>query len=181
MQIAHFMTRFGIGTVYATETGVIQVEIPDLTAGIKDNVHLVQESGPSEIAAHAADLLQRYFNGERVDFNHIPVDLKGLTPFRQKVLKAIRTLGHGEISTYCHVAAMCDSPRAARAVGGALAANPVPVIIPCHRVIASDGRLTGFSAPGGTGSKKKLLEMEGGIFNGSLAVKNQLFIHSISK
>lgn len=180
MQIAHYMTSFGAGTVYATEAGVVQVEIPDLTDGNIYAMHVVQGSTPPDIAATAADLLQRYFQGERVDFSHIPVDLSGLTPFRQKVLKAIRALGYGEISTYCQIAGMCDSPRAARAVGGALAANPVPVIIPCHRVIASNGCLTGFSAPGGTGTKKAMLLMEGINFNGSLVVKNQQVIHSIS-
>ena len=75
---------------------------------------------------------------------------------------------------------MCGSPHAARAVGGALASNPVPIIIPCHRVVASDGRLTGFSAPGGESTKKALLQMEGVEFKGVLAIRHHAVIHRTS-
>jgi len=81
------------------------------------------------------------------------------------------------VCSYGAIAVRYGSPRAVRAVGGALAANPVPVIIPCHRVVASDGRLTGFSAPGGTAAKMTLLTMEGIQFDSMRVVKNQLVMH----
>jgi methylated-DNA-[protein]-cysteine S-methyltransferase len=173
------LTSYGSGVVYATDQGVIKVDIPDLSRDKTAQIMILPEPEPSEITVHAAQLLQMYFQGERIDFRDIPVLLSGLTPFRQKVLNAVRNIEYGEISTYHEVAEICGSSRAARAVGGALASNPVPIIIPCHRVVAFNGRLTGFSAPGGEKTKSALLKMEGVEFNGSLVVKNQLVMHSI--
>lgn len=173
------MTRYGSGIVYATDQWVVKVEIPDLSQHESVQTAMQPEFEPSEITTHAAQLLQRYFNGERIDFADIPVSFDEMPPFRRKVLEAVRNLTFGEIRTYGQVAALCDSPRAARAVGGALASNPVPLIIPCHRVVASDGRLTGFSAPGGEVTKSALLKLEGVEFIGLLVIKKQLVIHSL--
>lgn len=172
------MTGYGPGIVHATERGVVRVDLPDLSRLETAYHEAFPEVKPSEITRCAARLLQRYFNGERTDFSAVPVDLYGMPPFRQKVLDAIRNLPFGEILSYRQVAELCGSPRAARAVGGALASNPVPVIIPCHRVVASDGRLTGFSAPGGVDAKRALLMMEGIEFEGVLVVINQMVMHS---
>jgi len=125
-------------------------------------------------------MLQRYFRGERVDFGDIPVVLDGLSPFRREVLNVIRNIPYGEICTYGRVARECGSPSAARAAGGALASNPIPIIIPCHRVVASDGRLTGYTAPGGVRTKRELLKMEGVEFDGVLVVTNQVVMHRTS-
>jgi methylated-DNA-[protein]-cysteine S-methyltransferase len=137
------------------------------------------EFQPSELSMRAAEMLQTYYSGERVDFSDLPVDLGTLPPFRQKVLNAVRSLRYGDISTYGQVAFLCESPRAARAVGGALASNPIPVVIPCHRVVAADGGLTGFSAPGGTDTKRTLLKMEGAEFKGEQHVTNQVVMHKV--
>jgi methylated-DNA-[protein]-cysteine S-methyltransferase len=180
MYRAYFTTGCGFGVVHASDNGIVKVDIPDVSrqeAVLQENV---PHSVYSEITIHAAYLLQRYFQGERVDFSDIPVILDSLTAFQQQVLKVVRNLGYGEISTYRRVAELCGSPFLARAVGGALAANPIPIIIPCHRVVASDGRLTGFSAPGGEKSKRALLRMEEVEFKGVLVVKNQLLMHSVS-
>lgn len=181
MYASHFSTAYGPGVVYATAEGVVKVELPD--AGRSDATSQTgQQSGlgPSKITVHAAGMLQRYFLGERVDFSDVPVVFDGLTPFRRKILTAIRKLQYGEISTYGQVARECGSPSAARAVGGALASNPIPVIVPCHRIVASDGGLTGFSAPGGMRTKLELLKMEGVVFKGELVVTNQLVMHRSS-
>jgi methylated-DNA-[protein]-cysteine S-methyltransferase len=171
------MTRYGSGVVYATAQGVVKVDIPDVTRNETVQRMELPRFEPSDITVHAAGMLQRYFHGERIDFGDIPVDLAGMTPFRYIILAAIRELSYGEISTYGQVARECGSPYAARAAGGALASNPIPIIIPCHRVVASDGRLTGFSAPGGEGSKMELLKMEGVEFKGLLVDVNQMVIH----
>ena len=140
----------------------------------------LQLSNPSsDLTAKTAHLLERFFSGERIDFRTVPVVLDGLPPFHHKVLNATRKLLYGDISTYGRIADECGSPLAARAVGGALAANPVPVIIPCHRVVAADGRLTGFSAPGGKDTKWKLLEMEGAEFKGVLVVTRPAVLNRI--
>ena len=177
---SQFVTGYGSGAVYATDQGVVKVEIPDLSHQ-HGAVQQIVPSGivPSRVTVQVAQMLQRYFRGERMDFRDIPVFLDGMPLFRQNVLKATRSLDYGEICSYAQVARGCDSPHAARAVGGALASNPVPIIVPCHRVVASDGRLTGFSAPGGVETKRALLQMEGIDCKGTMIVTNQMVMHSI--
>jgi methylated-DNA-[protein]-cysteine S-methyltransferase len=102
-----------------------------------------------------------YFEGEPVDFTFDPaVSLDHAGVFARQVLHACRQIGLGRTTTYAGLAARIGRPGAARAVGTALAANPIPLIIPCHRVLRSDGGLGGFSAPGGTATKQKLLDHE---------------------
>ncbi|HIE50869.1 MAG TPA: methylated-DNA--[protein]-cysteine S-methyltransferase [Armatimonadetes bacterium] len=101
--------------------------------------------------------LQRYFAGERVDFD-VPLAVQG-TPFQQAVWRACRDIPYGQVRTYGYLAAAVGQPRAARAVGQALGRNPVPLIVPCHRVIGAHGRLTGFGA--GLAWKEELLRLEG--------------------
>lgn len=91
------------------------------------------------------------------------VDLADLTPFQQRALRATAAIPRGEVRTYGEIAAAIGAPGAARAVGSALAGNPVPLIIPCHRVVRADGRLGNYSGPGGPGSKRRLLEWEGAV------------------
>ena len=108
------------------------------------------------------DDARRYFAGERVDFTGVPVDLGAQAPFFNRVYAAVRALGWGETATYGAIAKLLDAgPEAARAVGQAMAANPIPLIIPCHRVTAANGQIGGFSAPGGSSSKALMLGIEG--------------------
>ena len=104
MYSSHFLTRYGTGIVYATDQGVVKVEIPDVSR--RETAHHPEppEFEPSEITVRAAQMLQRYFNGERIDFGDIPVVLDGMTPFRQKILNVIRNLTFGEICSYGQVA-----------------------------------------------------------------------------
>jgi len=90
----------------------------------------------------------------------VPVDIESLQPFERAVLKATRRIPLGETRTYGEIARDLGAPGAARAVGRALGANPVPIVIPCHRVLAASGS-GGFSAPGGAATKMKMLEIEG--------------------
>lgn len=101
-----------------------------------------------------------YFAGKRVRFDAI-LSFDGLSPFTRKVLTACSKIPAGKTVSYSQLASMAGKPRASRAVGNALAKNPIPLIIPCHRVIHSDGSLGQFSAPGGTSLKKRLIELEG--------------------
>jgi len=102
---------------------------------------------------------QRYAAGEPVKFR-VRLDLTGATPFQRRVWQVLRTIPFGETRSYAWVARRIGQPQAARAVGAACGANPVPIIIPCHRVVASDGSLGGFS--GGLRWKKRLLALECG-------------------
>jgi methylated-DNA-[protein]-cysteine S-methyltransferase len=112
-----------------------------------------------------SDLQERiaaYFDGENVDFSADPaISLTDLSPFDRKVLQTCRKIPPGETTTYGDLAVRIGHPGAARAVGSALANNPIPLIIPCHRVIRTDGNLGGFSAPGGLATKQRLLRHEG--------------------
>jgi methylated-DNA-[protein]-cysteine S-methyltransferase len=101
--------------------------------------------------------LQCYFNGEQVSFTN-SLDFCGATGFYRDVWNATRSIPYGETRTYAWVAQQIGKPRASRAVGGALARNPFPIIVPCHRVVASNGKLGGFG--GGLALKKRLLELE---------------------
>lgn len=102
-----------------------------------------------------------YFDGENVDFSTDPaVSLDGRGPFDRLVLSACRRVGCGRKVTYGQLADRIGKPGAARAVGSALARNPVPLIVPCHRVLRGDGGIGGFSAPGGATVKRRLLEHE---------------------
>jgi len=106
-----------------------------------------------------------YFEGAYVDFRNIPIELEGLSSFVGSVLTACRNVEFGRTITYAGLARKLNRPAAARAVGNALAQNPLPLIIPCHRIIRSDGKMGGFSAPGGITVKKKMLELESEALN----------------
>ncbi len=104
--------------------------------------------------------LMEYFSGRRVRLD-FPLELSGATAFQKEAYRIMGTIPFGEVRTYRWLAQKIGNPKALRAVGGANARNRWPLAIPCHRVVGSDGRLTGFSAPGGLALKARLLELEG--------------------
>ena len=108
----------------------------------------------------AQEQLVAYFDGGQVRFR-LPVDLGEMTGFQQRVLRRACAIPAGELRSYGDVARDMGSPRASRAVGQALGRNPVPIVVPCHRVVGSDGRLTGYSGARGIESKRWLLRLEG--------------------
>ncbi len=120
-----------------------------------------KEAEPPAGIARAMDRIVALLAGEREDLGDVAVDLASLPEFERLVLQATRRIPCGETRTYGEIAAELGSPGAARAVGRALGRNPVPIIIPCHRVLAAAGRSGGFSAPGGASTKLKMLEIEG--------------------
>ncbi|MBM2805784.1 MAG: methylated-DNA/protein-cysteinemethyltransferase [Deltaproteobacteria bacterium] len=104
--------------------------------------------------------LREYFTGQRSHFD-LPVDLSSLTPFQLKVLTVTRQIPTGQTWSYQRVAQTMGRPKSSRAVGQALGRNPIPIVIPCHRVIASDGSLGGYSGGSGLKAKRWLLQHEG--------------------
>ncbi len=105
--------------------------------------------------------IKAYFEGDLVDFGrNIPIDFNGQSKFNSEVLRTCRKIGFGRVRSYSQLAKKLGRPAAGRAVGNALARNPLPLIIPCHRVIRSDGKIGGFTAPGGTDLKTRLLNFE---------------------
>jgi methylated-DNA-[protein]-cysteine S-methyltransferase len=111
------------------------------------------------VLPHLQRALHNYFAGKPVRFD-VHFDLAGLTPFCRKVLRACARIPYGRTMTYGQLARQVGRPDAARAVGRAMACNPVPIIIPCHRVITAQGTLGGFSAEQGVALKRWLLQME---------------------
>jgi methylated-DNA-[protein]-cysteine S-methyltransferase len=106
-----------------------------------------------------AEQLQEYFAGSRKRFD-LPLDLTRLTSFQLSVLQTARRIPLGSVWTYGQVARTIGKPKASRAVGQALGRNPIPIVIPCHRVVASDGSLCGYGGGGGLESKRLLLQLE---------------------
>jgi methylated-DNA-[protein]-cysteine S-methyltransferase len=109
---------------------------------------------------HAAREIEEYFAGRRQTFD-LPLDLRLATGFRLDVLQHLPTIGYGRTESYAQVATAAGSPRAVRAVGTACATNPLPVVVPCHRVVRSDGSLGEYA--GGAAAKRTLLTMEGAV------------------
>jgi methylated-DNA-[protein]-cysteine S-methyltransferase len=104
--------------------------------------------------------LQEYLAGERRQFE-LEIDWSHMSPFQQDVLRIVCAIAYGRTRTYGDIARQLGKPQAMRAVGRANATNPMPIIIPCHRVLGADGRLHGYSAPGGLETKARLLRLEG--------------------
>jgi methylated-DNA-[protein]-cysteine S-methyltransferase len=124
---------------------------------------LVRVYGPGIVPDHKrssvlARELDQYFNGKRREFD-IEYDLSGLTPFQTRVLNATAKIPFGSVSTYGAIAKRAGDQKASRAAGGALNQNPIPIVVPCHRVVGSNGALVGYA--GGLDVKRRLLGIEG--------------------
>jgi len=116
--------------------------------------------GPSDdLLAALAEDFQRYVAGRSVDFSSYPIDLAERPPFHRRALLAARRIPYGQVRTYGWLAKQSGRPRAARAAGQSMRSNPLPLVIPCHRVVGAGGALTGFG--GGLALKRALLQLEG--------------------
>ena len=153
-------TPIGRMLVAASEAGLVRVSFPQREAAF---VASLRRLGTDVVRspARTADIvhqLRAYFAGERRTFD-VRVDLSGLTPFHRRVLEAAASVPAGEVVSYGEIARRIGQPGGSRAVGQALGRNPVPIVIPCHRVIAAGGKIGGYG--GGLTIKRKLLRLEG--------------------
>jgi len=153
-------TLVGPIVLAATDKGVIWLEIR--AEGDHHPAHNFQtgESAAARIADRAVAELGLYFRGELRDFS-VSFCLDGLSEFQRRVLEHLVHIPFGQVETYGEVALKIGKANSARAVGGALARNPIAIMIPCHRVVAYDGQLHGFLSPEGIHTKAKLLRHEG--------------------
>jgi methylated-DNA-[protein]-cysteine S-methyltransferase len=164
LDVAYDLTDSPIGPllVAATERGVCEIAFdPDPEQEIDrlarlHGVRVLRSPRPVEEARRELD---EYFEGRRQEFD-LPVDLTGLPAFQQTVLAELQRVPYGQVGTYGGLAARIGKPKAARAVGGALNRNPVPIVVPCHRIVGSSGSLVGYA--GGLERKELLLSLEGG-------------------
>ena len=154
-----FETRPGWMGLAANDAKLIRCALPresraEALAGLGERV-------VEDVAAFGdlPEKLRNYFDGKRVDFSDAPTDLSQMPEFTARVLRACQAIPHGQCVSYAELAREIGAPNAARAVGNAMARNPMPIIVPCHRVVASDGRLGGFG--GGLELKRDLLKLEG--------------------
>lgn len=157
-----FETPFGPTFLAATSRGLLRlewgVEEPgELVEEIRADFPLWTVERDDDRLEAAAVAVGEYFAGERRRFEQSP-DLTGQTPFQEEVLRETARIPFGDTVTYGELARRIDRPEASRAVGSALGRNPVPIVIPCHRVVRSDGTLGGYTA--GKGYKEQLLELE---------------------
>lgn len=174
MAITHshhlFETPLGWMGIAWSDQGVTRVLTPQrnredcerrLTRFANDETRFVDATALPQDIADAVTLLTRYAAGEAIDFSSVKVDLEGIEQFRLDIYDAARKLKFGETVTYGQLATAAGHPGEARDTGQALGANPVPIVVPCHRILAAGGKIGGFSAPGGSRTKEKLLALEG--------------------
>lgn len=162
-----FETAHGIVAIAWNGNGITALRLPSATPAEAERAirrrlpDAAAAEPPTKLAAIISSI-RRYFNGEAVDFSDLPLDLGEQSSLFTQIYTAVRALKWGESVTYGAIAkAVGAGPEAARDVGQAMASNPVPLIIPCHRVLAAGNRIGGFSAPGGSDAKARMLALEG--------------------
>ena len=162
-----FETAGGFCGIAWNSVGITRFQLPTRSAEATKRILLRRAPGakpgtPTSEVAEAIAAVKRYFEGEKTDFSGVKLDLGGQDPFFERIYQAARRVGWGHTTTYGVLAKELDAgPEAARDVGVAMARNPVALIIPCHRVLAAGGKIGGFSAPGGSAAKKRMLALEG--------------------
>jgi methylated-DNA-[protein]-cysteine S-methyltransferase len=167
LDVAYDLAETPIGTllVATTERGLCRISFdpqPD-----REAEWLAQTFGVKVLrAARPVDPVRRqldeYFKGTRTSFE-LPVDLRQSAPFSRTVLEKLARVPYGEVTTYGALARAADRPQAARAVGTVMNRNPIPIVLPCHRVVGANGSLVGYG--GGLERKEKLLKLEGALAN----------------
>jgi methylated-DNA-[protein]-cysteine S-methyltransferase len=165
---ALFDTAIGPCAIAWSERGVVAVALPEASAAATRGRLLRRFPGsterePTAEVRRAIDGIVSLLRDGDADFTAVELDLAQIPPFSRRVYEIARAIPAGATLTYGEVATRLGDPGAARAVGQALGENPFPLIVPCHRVLAADGKLGGFSAPGGVVTKRRLLTIEGAL------------------
>ena len=153
-----FETALGRCGLRWNEFGITSVLLPSHRL---DEVPVSDGAGLPRFVRDAIEGMTAVLAGERRGLRKIPLDQRRMDDFRRAVYAATRDIEPGTTRSYGEVARAVGRLDGARDVGAALAVNPTPIIVPCHRVVAANGTLTGFSAPGGLATKRKMLELEG--------------------
>jgi len=159
-----FKTKLGYFGLAGSEKGLVRTELPLVDEGKVEKRLLSELNGAVRDRKYQTKLqndIKSYYKGTYDgDFKKVPVDYAEMTSFQASILKACRRVKPRRTMSYSDLAKSAGNPKAARAVGSVLAKNPVPLIIPCHRVLRKDGKLGGFSAAGGVKVKKQMLDLE---------------------
>jgi methylated-DNA-[protein]-cysteine S-methyltransferase len=163
---ALFDTTLGRCAIAWGPRGVAAVELPgsddrSTRRRLERALPGASEAVPPADVADAIAGIVALLDGEPRDLSAVAVDMDGVPEFNRRVYDVARTVAPGETTTYGEIAARIGERGAAQAVGRALGRNPFPIVVPCHRVLAADGSLRGFSAPGGIETKRRMLAIEG--------------------
>jgi methylated-DNA-[protein]-cysteine S-methyltransferase len=166
MHYTLFETAIGTCALVWGEQGLTGVHLPDANpARTRTSVaHRFPDAASAAPPPHVLDAIDgigALLRGEKRDLREIVLDFDGVPAFNRRVYELARTIGPGLTLTYGDLALRLGRPGTARAVGQALGQNPWPIVVPCHRVLGADGRMGGFSAPGGVATKRRMLEIEG--------------------
>ena len=164
MQIHAFETELGWFGLGWTEAGINRALLPGLSRQAVESrlaKHGAALAEPPEAVTAVMAMVRDYAGGATVDFGAVPLDLDEVPEFNRRAYELLVRIGWGATTTYGALARQLGDVSLSRAVGQAMGANPIPLIIPCHRVLASDGKPGGFSAPGGAESKLRMLALEG--------------------
>ena len=166
--LATFETRVGACALAWAPAGLRAVHLPgpDGTsplARLRRRFPDIEPAAPPEWVRRSIGSIAAHLAGGRIDLSDIRLDFSGVAPFEASVYREARRILPGETVTYGELACRLGDRNLARAVGKALGRNPWPIVVPCHRVTAADGRTGGFSAPGGVATKLRLLELEGAL------------------
>lgn len=163
-----FETAIGTCAIAWSDAGLIATQLPE--GGIDAARRRLArrfadcpQNDPPEWVCDAIGKIAAHLAGERVDYATVPLDDRNIGDWERAVYRAAVAIPAGETRTYGALATGLGRPEAAQAVGQALGRNPWPIVVPCHRILAADGRTGGFSAPGGVATKLKLLEIEGAL------------------
>lgn len=171
MQFTLFTTSIGTCGVAWRGDLVVATRLPDVrqatTARFFTDRRNAEEGKPPGSVQQAITAMTGLLEGDRTDLSFIACGFEGVDPFAAKVYAVTRTLAPGETSTYGAIADKLGQKQRAREVGQALGHNPLPIIVPCHRVLGAGGKLTGFSASGGVRLKLIMLEIEGAQIGGA--------------
>jgi methylated-DNA-[protein]-cysteine S-methyltransferase len=160
-----FDTAIGAGGIAWGDGGVVGVQLPEPDAGrvrarLRRRFPGALETVPTPEVQSAIDRMRALLQGQPSDLSSVRLDMERVPAFEQRVYEVARTIAAGDTLTYGQIASRLGEPRLAREVGQALAHNPFPIIVPCHRVLAAGGKLGGFSARGGVATKQQLLSIE---------------------
>ncbi len=158
-----FRTNWGYFGLMGTPEAITRTFLPVSSRSKAEQMlldHRPQARYDSGLFGALQERIRAYFEGEPTDFVSVPVDLGDFSAFAGKVLSACGRIGYGQTVSYAQLAQLAHAPKAVRAAGSVMAKNPIPLIIPCHRIIRSDGSIGNFSARGGRNLKKRLLDLE---------------------
>ena len=163
MRYALVDTAIGTFGIAWTDNGVARVALPGNDRARTEmwiSRDPAEPGFPDGALAGLPDRIRRYAQGEPEDFTDVPLDLDGIPLFNRQAYEELLKIGYGETTTYGAIARTLGDVAMSRAVGQAMGSNPIPLIIPCHRVLGADGKTGGFSSPGGVTAKMKMLALE---------------------